>query len=112
MGLFDKLKKVVVKGDDKPAPKAGKGSDTKAGVKSGGPRPYVPPAYKPKPAVNHGNGWSADEEYRLKSGYDRGTSIEDLSNIHGRTREAIAHRLIKLGYGNITTLKRHQARKV
>ena len=49
-------------------------------------------------AGNHGNSWSAEEERQLRERYDGGASIDDLSNMHGRTREAITHRLIKLGY--------------
>jgi len=67
-------------------------------------------AAKPKPAENHGSGWTSGEEKHLRDNYDKGVSIEALSEMHGRTREAIAHRLIKLGYSGITTAKRHEVR--
>ena len=49
-------------------------------------------------AINHGKSWSDDEERQLRRRYDGGSSIDDLSKMHGRTREAIVYRLKKFGY--------------
>jgi hypothetical protein len=107
MGFLDKLKSVVVKGEDKSAPKAAKAPEYKASA------PVKPAQQKPagsnvKPAENHGNSWSEGEEKHLRSEYDKGASIEKLSRMHGRTCEAISHRLIKLGYTGIVTAERHR----
>jgi hypothetical protein len=55
-------------------------------------------SYAGSSSANHGAGWSMDEENRLRDGYNRGTSISELSVIHGRSEAAIRHRLAKLGY--------------
>jgi hypothetical protein len=107
MGFLDKLKSVVIKGEDKPAPKAEKApvNKTNAAVK---PSQQKPARSNVKPAENHGNFWSEGEEKHLKNEYDKGTSIAELSKMHGRTSEAISHRLIKLGYSGIVTAERHR----
>lgn len=63
--------------------------------------------HKPKPTANHGDSWTEGEEKHLRVNYDKGMSIEELANLHGRTRDAIAHRLIKMGYTGIVTEKPH-----
>jgi len=135
MGFLDKMiKKVIVsKPADKPAPKAENKPESKPASKDaeyGGLRQQEPAAgpgantgysaaapqgrpervrvQKPKPAENHGGSWTPGEEIHLKKSYDSGVSIEAIAADHGRTREAIAHRLIKLGYTGITTKKRHK----
>jgi len=47
--------------------------------------------------LNAGNPWTSDEEQRLVSKFDDGTSIEELASLHGRTPVAISLRLEKLG---------------
>jgi len=46
---------------------------------------------------NAGKPWSEEENRKLVESFDSGTTIEDLANIHERTRGAIRARLIKLG---------------
>ena len=46
---------------------------------------------------NAGRPWNSDEERRLVSKFDAGTSIEELARLHGRTPVAISSRLVKLG---------------
>lgn len=48
-------------------------------------------------ARRSGKWWSAAEDGRLLAAYDAGVSIIDLANRHGRTRFAIAGRLVDEG---------------
>jgi len=46
---------------------------------------------------NAGKPWSKEEDGRLTSSFDGGTSIEDLAAAHGRSKIAIEARLAKFG---------------
>lgn len=51
---------------------------------------------RPMPG-NAGKPWSKEEDAQLVTGFDGGTSIEDLAAAHGRSRIAIEARLAKFG---------------
>ena len=51
---------------------------------------------KGKPA-RVGSQWTDEEEARLKTAFQRGTSINDIAQAHQRTRGGIRSRLISLG---------------
>jgi hypothetical protein len=112
MGFLSKLGKVLVYGPEKKGDPKTKPADT-SNIQYGDIRPGDQPAKsgtsknKERPALNHGELWTRDEEKRLSKAYDRGTTIGELSQIHGRTYQAISHRLIKLGYKGITTTEPH-----
>lgn len=46
---------------------------------------------------NAGKPWSKEEDERLVTGFDGGTSIEELAATHGRSKIAIEARLAKFG---------------
>ena len=46
---------------------------------------------------NAGAPWSAEEDEKLLCAYRNGTKAVELAKIHGRTKGAIAARLVKLG---------------
>ncbi|MDR0335220.1 MAG: hypothetical protein LBH69_04975 [Methanomassiliicoccaceae archaeon] len=113
MGFLNKLKNAVtLKKEDAPAPKQESKPENRSS-EYGEFRPQAqarPQAKAPKekPAANHGEAWTPGEEKHLKENYDKGVSIEELSKMHGRTYQAISHRLIYLGYPGISTAKRHR----
>ena len=47
--------------------------------------------------ANAGQPWSAEEDEKLASMFDRGAAIQELTESHQRTRGAIATRLERLG---------------
>lgn len=44
-----------------------------------------------------GDSWTTEEEDRLTQAFDAGNSVEQLAQMHQRTRGAIESRLIRLG---------------
>lgn len=50
-----------------------------------------------KSSQNRGTPWTKDEEKRMVSAFKKGTSIDVIAKVHGRTNRAIEMRLEKLG---------------
>ena len=122
MGFLDKLNlnkmKNVIPGkkedksakntEDRSVQKTGEAPANRTYAEPAAPRQQAPPKVKTKPAANHGDPWTVGEEKHVMKSYDSGMSIEAIAEEHGRTREAIAHRLIKLGYKDVVTTTRHK----
>lgn len=46
---------------------------------------------------NAGKPWKSEEDAELTSRFDSGMDINEMSQLHGRTRGSIASRLVRLG---------------
>ena len=123
MGFLGKLTKTIAAGATiNAAGKAIRGKPKKDNYQSGGGKVRTDDAFSSHPVStndglmksssssysssygstsfprNHGGSWSMDEENRLRDGYNSGASIQELSDRHGRSDEAIRYRLRKFGY--------------
>jgi len=47
---------------------------------------------------NAGNPWTNEEDHQLKEAFEAGSTIDELSDKHHRTKGAIKSRLTKLGF--------------
>ncbi|MDR2866780.1 MAG: hypothetical protein LBV13_05220 [Methanomassiliicoccaceae archaeon] len=111
MGFLSKITKTVTKSIINKSNKEDKHANQSTNRPNAGDglMPLEPAGSSTKPKksrnlalpINHGNSWTAEEERKIKSRYDGGASIADIANAHGRTSNAIADRLIKLGYKGI-----------
>jgi hypothetical protein len=54
-------------------------------------------APKPGAGPKAGKPWTPEEERRLVEAFERGASIEQMSEAHGRSKGGIAARLVRLG---------------
>jgi hypothetical protein len=72
------------------------------GLENTAPRPAETDAPRPdksgKPAPeNAGRPWSQEEDSRLGQAYDSGKSVEELAQVHKRSKWAIESRLARMG---------------
>jgi len=72
------------------------------GLENAAPRPAKTDAPRPdksdRPAPeNAGRPWSQEEDSRLGQAYDSGKSVEELAQVHKRSKWAIESRLARMG---------------
>lgn len=75
----------AIRGLENPAPRPAK-TDAPRPDKSGRPAPE-----------NAGRPWSQEEDLRLGQAYDSGKSVEELAQVHKRSKWAIESRLARMG---------------
>jgi len=67
------------------------------GLENAAPRPAKTDAPQKPAPENAGRPWSQEEDSRLGQAYDSGKSVEELAQVHKRSKWAIESRLARMG---------------